>query len=90
MCSNNFLSNSVLVFFGKYSYGLYIIHPLVRSISVRVFGDPILINNSQILWQIFFTTFCILLTTGIALLSWHLYEKHFLKLKIYFTPHQKL
>ncbi|WP_179415834.1 acyltransferase family protein [Mucilaginibacter sp. E4BP6] len=70
-----------LVFLGKYSYALYIFHPFVRFALAKVMGRPKLFYNSEILWQLFFFALCFLLSIIIAQLSWHLYEKHFLKLK---------
>ncbi len=77
----SFFNTKYLTFMGKYSYGLYLFHPLVRNVVLRILGNPFVILGSQILWTIFF----IILSTGLsiilALLSWNLFEKWFLKLK---------
>ncbi|SDD62625.1 Peptidoglycan/LPS O-acetylase OafA/YrhL, contains acyltransferase and SGNH-hydrolase domains [Mucilaginibacter pineti] len=70
-----------LVFLGKYSYALYIFHPFVRFILSKAFGKPVMYFNSQIPWQLFFMITGILLSILISQLSWHLFEKHFLRLK---------
>ena len=78
--------NAVLRFFGKYSYGLYIFHfsvgsflsdPVSRWFSARTHNNGLSI----------IATDCVVLTVAIviSLLSYHLYEKHFLKLKKYFS-----
>lgn len=74
-------SNKILVFLGKYSYALYIFHPLVRQLLMKFMGNPKVIMGTQIPYEIVFTITGCIVTTGIALLSWHLYEKWFLKLK---------
>jgi peptidoglycan/LPS O-acetylase OafA/YrhL len=77
---------SVLRFFGRYSYGLYVFHYSVEGF----FGAP--------LYTFFFEHVHVrgisgLLSSGtvlaaslvLAMLSYHLYEVHFLKLKKYFS-----
>lgn len=72
---------------GKYSYALYIFHfPLTLVLSragltVQTFPT---VNGSELPGAIAFTTIAMALSLLIALLSWNLYEKHFLKLKRYF------
>lgn len=79
------LSNSVLRFFGKYSYGLYVYHyslqeglaPLLRfwftihfhSKAVGVIGGALIIGATSIL---------------VAYASYHLFEARFLKMKRHF------
>lgn len=81
-------STRFMKFLGKYSYGLYVLHALfvpalerssffsVEALSVR-WGSAFLGRLSYVV-----------LASGIAmiaaLLSWHLCEKHFLKLKRFF------
>ncbi|HEV7246322.1 MAG TPA: acyltransferase [Shinella sp.] len=72
-----------LRFFGKYSYGLYVIHPFVLAhfspAPFARFGMPEPLAA------------CLYIACGIvafivpAWLSWHLLEKHFLKLKRFFA-----
>ncbi len=78
--------------FGKYSYGMYVLHILVGSLvsigmqrllgtSLRIFLTPYLTRPLAILVE-----FC--LSVGavyiVAFLSYNLYEVHFLRLKRYF------
>jgi peptidoglycan/LPS O-acetylase OafA/YrhL len=85
-----------LRFFGRYSYAIYIVHtavlagmnhyrPFALVPSIAGFALP-----AQTMWLIVY----IGLSTGVAMLSWHLVEKHFLGLKRFFpyrpTPHYLL
>ncbi len=79
-----FLRSPWLHFLGKYSYGLYVIHVIVRAVLVRVVGLPIPIGGTQLPWQLGFFLLCTAVTIVLALLSWHLMEKRFLALKKYF------
>ena len=81
-----FFSNSILRFFGKYSYGLYVFHYSVAATLnpvMRNFFDSRLQNK----WSgVFAGAFLdLVVSIAIALFSYHLYEVHFLKLKRYFT-----
>jgi peptidoglycan/LPS O-acetylase OafA/YrhL len=72
-----------LRFFGKYSYGLYVFHYPLLPVFKHLFPVAGLaeVLGSAILGRLLF----ILLATGssltVAMLSWHCYEKHFVKLK---------
>lgn len=80
------LSNRMLVAFGKYSYGLYVIHGVIRPILIR------LTNFSEIepnlfracVYQAGYYIIATVISFALALLSFHLMEKHFLGLKKYF------
>jgi len=80
------LGGSFLVFFGKYSYGLYVIHGLLMPIFMEWTPVESWINalHSVSLGSIACTLTRISISTALALASWHLFEKHFLKLKPYF------
>jgi peptidoglycan/LPS O-acetylase OafA/YrhL len=71
---------------GKYSYGLYVIHGLLRPCFLRVFGITGWRGDT---WN-FFAAQCaywlltIFICLGLAWLSFHCFEKHFLKLKRFF------
>jgi peptidoglycan/LPS O-acetylase OafA/YrhL len=70
---------------GKYSYGLYVFHPMLvpvvrewvspTAMAGRIGAFPALLVHIAA---------CFAVSIGVALLSWHLYEKHFLKLKRFF------
>ncbi|MHA4894191.1 acyltransferase family protein [Pedobacter sp. PWIIR3] len=82
--SKSFFSSRILVFFGKYSYGLYIFHPLLRQLVMKVIGEPKVIFGSQIIWEIGVLIVCTAISLIVALLSWNLFEKWFLKSKDFF------
>lgn len=76
-----------LRFLGKYSYGIYVIHSFVHHWMMHEW--PIARMKSTLggsFWLAYGTYFAIatVVSIALALLSWNLYEKHFLKLKKYF------
>jgi peptidoglycan/LPS O-acetylase OafA/YrhL len=71
----------ILVFLGKYSYAIYMFHPMVRQVVLKVIGDPVVWHGTQIPWEIMFTIVCSIISVVVALISWNLFEKWFLKLK---------
>ncbi|MEH1792139.1 acyltransferase family protein [Nostoc sp.] len=73
------VSNPLLVFTGKISYGLYVFHPLI-------FG--IIGNQNQNFYVCIVTS--LFLTYLIAYLSYELYEKNFIKMKRYFEDSKNL
>jgi peptidoglycan/LPS O-acetylase OafA/YrhL len=78
---------------GKYSYGIYLFHevlrvPLQLAIPVDILRARLGIGElaGNIVWMgLFLSVSC-----AVAFMSWHLYEKQCLKLKQYFAfrPHQ--
>ena len=80
------LNSRWLRFFGKYSYGLYVFHGLL----MWWVKDGLLLNwlvrglHSFYLGLLAHLLVLTVASTAVALLSWHLYEKHFLKLKRFF------
>lgn len=84
-------SSKTLTFFGKYSYALYLFNsPLVYLVHEYVFDyrEFPRFAGSSIPGQLVFTVIVLCFSILFALLSWHLFEKQFLKLKRYF-PVQK-
>lgn len=82
-----FLSTPFMRFLGKYSYAMYIFHfPLAWFLENAGFGVnryPA-IAGSHIPGVIVFSVMTAGLTALAALISWNLFEKHFLRLKRYF------
>jgi peptidoglycan/LPS O-acetylase OafA/YrhL len=79
-----------LTFFGRYSYALYIFHlPVAFFVKRHLFSVRALptLLRSQLPGQLGFFLVATSVSVGLALLSWHWYEKHFLKLKERF-PYQ--
>jgi peptidoglycan/LPS O-acetylase OafA/YrhL len=80
-----------LRFFGKYSYGLYVFHFFVALQFARIIPpqDLIHIVQSESLGALLFISILFLVSVSMAVLSWHMYEKQFLKLKRFFEYEMK-
>jgi peptidoglycan/LPS O-acetylase OafA/YrhL len=79
-------SHKILRFFGKYSYGLYVVHPNVMEYLMRIVPVEALAQWSGVpaLGALSFIAASLGLSVALAWLIWHIYEKHFLKLKTLF------
>ncbi|MCK8501761.1 MULTISPECIES: acyltransferase family protein [Myxococcus] len=79
-------SNRVLLTYGKYSYAIYLVHsPLDAILRRTVLKTPLQqVAGSDFPMQLVFYVVAAVLSWGLALVSWNLFEKHFLKLKDYF------
>lgn len=89
--AGRFFAHRFLRFLGRYSYGLYVFHvPIIIYIG-RLFnvGSIPRFAGSQLPGQLVFTVVTALLTMAAALLSWHLFEAQFLKLKALFPYESK-
>ena len=79
---NRALSLGWLRSFGKYSYAIYLFHmPLglaIEAILARSFGDP---GYRSLPVQVVAALATLSASYALAFASWHLVEKHFLKLK---------
>lgn len=84
---NFILSNSILRFLGKYSYGFYIFHWPVAIILSPVFYNmgTSLFQKDGFVHLFFVGILSSLAGLLISILSWHLLEKHFLKMKKFFN-----
>jgi peptidoglycan/LPS O-acetylase OafA/YrhL len=71
---------------GKYSYAAYVLHPLVlTTVLMKVSHERLAeLTHSSIAGVFVYMAMGFGLTMGAAWGSWHLYEKHFLKLKKFF------
>ena len=77
----------LLRFFGRYSYAAYLLQPMVVVFMRRSFIRPErfpAIAHSHIPSQLLFYAVGFSASMGLAVLSWHLWEKHFLRLKALF------
>lgn len=82
------LGTRLFKFFGKYSYGLYVYHQPVNKLMFDKFIGPMHLSFPFL--PIIATIVCLSLSIGMALLSYNLIEKPFLRLKKYFEPIQDL
>jgi peptidoglycan/LPS O-acetylase OafA/YrhL len=80
------LNSSFLRFSGKYSYGLYLFHGLLRTAMDVAAPSSRLIRwtGSDLAGNTLFVALFIALSYALALLSWHAWEKRWLKLKSHF------
>jgi peptidoglycan/LPS O-acetylase OafA/YrhL len=78
------LNLKLLLALGKYSYGIYIIHGILRPAFARWFEHVPLGLGSPVLRMTVYYGFAVSTSFGLAFLSYHLYEKHFLRLKKFF------
>jgi peptidoglycan/LPS O-acetylase OafA/YrhL len=88
-----FFSSRILVTAGKYSYAMYVFHlPLVIVMDMVGFHMRTLSagNPPGILAALGYSIIMSIATFVVALASWHLYEKHFLKLKRLFPRREAL
>lgn len=89
-CAEYFFKNKVLRFFGKYSYGLYVYHYSLSeslTIPIRAFINEHFHNKA--LAVLGGAIVVALLSILVALLSYHLFESRFLKLKKYFSYNKR-
>ena len=82
ICSGRFLR-----FFGRYSYGLYVFHHPIVIFTRRFFTAPDLptVLGSQLSGLAIYVLLTGGASLGLAVLSWHLYEAPFLRLKERFS-----
>lgn len=73
----------LLRFFGKYSYAMYVFQNLLIPLAACIITAPWLATKlgSPVLGQFTYCAIMFAATTGVALMSWQAFEKHFLKLK---------
>lgn len=86
-----FFAYPALVFFGQYSYALYVFHhPIIFYVRQHGFRVSNLrwILGSQLPGQLLYSVVIGGITVILALISWYLYESRFLKLKRFF-PYQR-
>ena len=83
------LASRPLTFFGRYSYGLYVIHVPLVFVAPAVVGparvsDVPHLLGSQLPALLLYITAASLASVCLALVSWHALEKPFLQLKRWF------
>lgn len=80
------VANPVLTALGKYSYGIYLTHMFFQPLYVRLFPWTALHHLTGAYWSaiVLHAVLSIACSWGIAWVSFHAFEKHFLKLKTMF------
>ena len=84
---NRIFASRFLRFFGKHSYAIYLSHIPVRDLVRHLFFNETHFRSlpgQAMLWQLAFYVVATIAVIPLALLSWHLIEKPFLKLKHFF------
>lgn len=83
------LENPFLRFLGKYSYGIYVLHHLFLPLIVAWMPVRLLVQrtHSEILGLLIHIAIVLIVSIASGVLSWHLFEMHFLKLKRLFSYH---
>jgi len=83
------LASSGLVLFGRLSYGLYVFHQPLLFLRPNVLSSESfpLVLGSPLPGRLLFIVLATAVSLALSWLSWHLYEKQFLKLKEQF-PYQ--
>ena len=79
------LSSRVLRFLGKHSYAIYLVHLTVAMMVVTSDRLRPLVGQRDLLLQTTKLVLSLVISLSAAWLSWHLFEKHFLALKRYFS-----
>ena len=80
----------VLRFFGKYSYAMYVFQwPLIPLLAPIVTAESLCEQMGSVTaGRLAYLAIMTATTTALAVLSWQLYEKHFLALKARFSSHR--
>jgi peptidoglycan/LPS O-acetylase OafA/YrhL len=75
----------ILRFFGKYSYGLYVLHMTFLPLLTRTIRPFLLhVSGNKAVAVLGTAILVVAISSGAAWLSFHLYEKRFLRLKRFF------
>ena len=81
------LSAASLRSLGKYSYGMYVFHkPLHDWLGKPLLDHFGLTPRPSYLWAVGYVVVATLFTLSLAMVSYHLMEKHFLSMKRWFEP----
>lgn len=87
-----FLRSNVMRFFGRYSYGMYVLHvPLIPIAFVAgIVPRRLQLFGSELLGALIYIGLMLAASTAAAWVSYNLYEKHFLRLKRHFAYRRPL
>lgn len=80
------LENKIMHELGKISYGIYMYHMLMVTIAIEIFERMIGKNVWIPIWEnLLIYPLSLILTLGVSYLSYHFFEKRFIKMKTPFT-----
>ena len=89
--THRIFAGPALSFLGKYSYAMYLFHTHAIGILKKLFGlgrnEIPIILDSRVLSQLLFYIPALGVSILVSLASWHLVEKHCLRLKRHFPSH---
>ena len=75
---------------GKYSYAMYVFHKPLHDYVGKPLVVALNLNATQsVTVNLSYIAVGVIATFAMAFISWHLFEKHFLKLKRFFVPLQR-
>jgi peptidoglycan/LPS O-acetylase OafA/YrhL len=78
--AHRIMNHAILRFYGRYSYGFYVYHFLLRGVLRSLLYAPL---------GVIYLFLCLAALTGLSVLSYHLFELPFLKRKRFFAPKQE-
>ena len=83
--------SSALRFLGRYSYAIYVFHHPLNIAFERLWPTSLVVQwvHSWFLGALLHASIVTSISIGFALLSWNLFEVHFMNLKKYFIHHEK-
>lgn len=82
------LESKIFTSLGKYSYGIYVYHHIIYTVFSNKISESLgWLISDNIFNRLIASTICLIATFAISYLSFHLFEKHFLKLKAKFETH---
>jgi peptidoglycan/LPS O-acetylase OafA/YrhL len=81
------IGSPILRFFGKYSYGLYVVHPIVVGGLGYWISDQIVLAavSSETLAVVYIVGVKLVASIVVAMVSWHVLEKNCLRMKSRFS-----
>ena len=72
------INNRLINYFGKISYGIYMLHPIAVVVTLRLFSHTAYFTNN-LFGMILVDVAAVLTTISISAFSYEFFEKHFLK-----------
>jgi peptidoglycan/LPS O-acetylase OafA/YrhL len=84
------LANPVLCSLGKYSYGIYVTHMFFAGVFAKLFSWTMIRSYTGSYWSaiVINAILSVACSWGVAWIAYHVFEKHFLRLKRFFVYRQ--